>query len=640
MFRWYADSAVCYAYLSDVAPNTGDISLLIANLDCYTSKKVSGPVLEDSRWFRRGWTLQELLAPRKLVFYASDWSEIATREDLCARISQITSIDEYYLMASPTSRRSIDSILDKASIAERMSWASNRETTREEDMAYCLLGLFGINMPLLYGEGRAAFRRLQEEIIRVSDDQTIFAWNYDLSRHGSAQVLGCLAYSPKDFAACGHLVPCHWGNERPAGGGNGGGSSSVYSLTNKGLQITLPMLGKFALLQCQPRDDPTKLVVICLWPWYDNVYDVVREERSMLVDQSACRRWKRKSIYIFTRPNLERALRGHTGCSFFIRNLPKGFHIQRPSGYRPSDAIREVDLFTKWSPLGYKKEVERTLILSQDDSKTAIDTGKEENGARRIRLRLTARKVHHVYENKAVPRMFWVSYRLSFQHSTSDHDDERRSQEEQPRYLGQGEQPEGTEFLLLPDGRILHAEITQQDIFSSRVLLVDLFTSSSGSLKMRSLQLWSKLLSVPRLTVDRFVPAVLQEFCASCFWNLLGLSLRLRYSPYPLVASMVFSMMIIFTSSYAPMVLGRERDQGATLNPDLVRDLPGWATMFIDGITVPEIILRFLSKSTVAWIGWLCIRRGMKAIVALPMPWYQDRDGRQDHSFNRVYLEE
>lgn len=126
-----------------------------------------------------------------------------------------TGIDEAILNGEPLSRRSI---------AQRMSWASKRVTTRKEDMAYCLLGIFDVNMPMLYGEGaQKAFLRLQEEIIKQSDDHTIFAW--PIHRHGQP---GLLADSPAAFQNCQYMRTI---TSRKR--------CSPYSLTNRGLSIKL-----------------------------------------------------------------------------------------------------------------------------------------------------------------------------------------------------------------------------------------------------------------------------------------------------------------------------------------------------------------------------------------------------------------
>ncbi|KAI0518308.1 HET-domain-containing protein [Xylaria bambusicola] len=164
MYAWYRSSAVCYAYLSDVYikdptyDGTGDLR---------------GDSLESfrrSRWFRRGWTLQELLAPRKVRFFSHDWTFIGTKKEMASLLEEITRVDKKYLLYAQDIR--------SASIAQRMAAVADRTTTRPEDIAYCLLGLFNVNMPLLYGEGAMAFVRLQEEIMKVSDDHSIFAWTW------------------------------------------------------------------------------------------------------------------------------------------------------------------------------------------------------------------------------------------------------------------------------------------------------------------------------------------------------------------------------------------------------------------------------------------------------------------------------
>jgi len=119
-----------------------------------------------ARWFTRGWTLQELLAPPFIYFYGSDWRDIGSRNSLLASIVAITGIDAKYFTTGD---------LSKYSVAQKMSWAAGRRTTRIEDPAYSLLGLFGINSPLLYGEGERAFLRLQEEMLRLFSDNSILA---------------------------------------------------------------------------------------------------------------------------------------------------------------------------------------------------------------------------------------------------------------------------------------------------------------------------------------------------------------------------------------------------------------------------------------------------------------------------------
>ncbi|RYC58609.1 hypothetical protein CHU98_g7595 [Xylaria longipes] len=114
-----------------------------------------------SRWFTRGWTLQELIAPRALLFLARDWSVLGNKRNNPALIDVVANITGVPVTV----------LLGKArpgniSVASRLQWASERQTTRAEDIAYCLLGIFDVNMPLLYGEGQRAFVRLQEAILK------------------------------------------------------------------------------------------------------------------------------------------------------------------------------------------------------------------------------------------------------------------------------------------------------------------------------------------------------------------------------------------------------------------------------------------------------------------------------------------
>lgn len=135
MYPWYQKAKVCYAYLADVPTkvDTHDLNSAFAK----------------SRWFRRGWTLQELIGLLNLRFLSRDWIEIGTKLTLKDVLAQITGINVGILTGAKD--------LESASVALRMSWACDRETTRKEDIAYCLMGLFDVNMPMLYGEGEKAF---------------------------------------------------------------------------------------------------------------------------------------------------------------------------------------------------------------------------------------------------------------------------------------------------------------------------------------------------------------------------------------------------------------------------------------------------------------------------------------------------
>ncbi|KAI1738466.1 heterokaryon incompatibility protein-domain-containing protein [Xylaria scruposa] len=195
VFRWFKRAGQCLVYLADV--DTKDSSSFT-----------------HSRWFTRGWTLIELIAPVKVDFYSRDWELIGSRSDLVNKISEITGIDPFVLAGGDVKH---------VKVARRMYWASRRMTTRVEDQAYCLMGLFDVNMPLIYGEGERAFDRLQEEIYKYTNDPSIFAWKKGIDWQGLARdleereerlhlkrgfrALSHFAKSPADFAHCGRMFP-------------------------------------------------------------------------------------------------------------------------------------------------------------------------------------------------------------------------------------------------------------------------------------------------------------------------------------------------------------------------------------------------------------------------------------------------
>ncbi|OQV09282.1 hypothetical protein CLAIMM_13417 [Cladophialophora immunda] len=180
MYRWYQEAALCYVYLCDFGPNSGAYEIYPQDL-------------RGCRWFKRGWTLQELIAPSIVIFLDQMWHEIGTKWTLSNMLTKITRIPESILQGGD---------LGLASVAQRMSWASHRKTTRLEDRAYSLMGIFGVNMPLLYGEGEKAFIRLQEEIMKTTGDCSILAW-YEVSND---RVAGALAPSPDSFDRCTDMV--------------------------------------------------------------------------------------------------------------------------------------------------------------------------------------------------------------------------------------------------------------------------------------------------------------------------------------------------------------------------------------------------------------------------------------------------
>lgn len=200
MFIWYQKASVCYVYLVD---------------------KFEGSPLADCRWFTRGWTLQELIAPRVMTFFNYTWDCIGSKDSLMGQLTTITPIDPEILRH--------DAPISSACIAKRLSWAAGRKTTRVEDIAYCLLGICNVHMPMLYGEGKTAFRRLQEEIIRTTYDLSLLAWTSPVSSDRSEnEYCGFLAESVNHFASCSEMYSV---TDSLLGEGD-------ISVSNKGLRLT------------------------------------------------------------------------------------------------------------------------------------------------------------------------------------------------------------------------------------------------------------------------------------------------------------------------------------------------------------------------------------------------------------------
>ncbi|KIW70282.1 hypothetical protein PV04_02567 [Phialophora macrospora] len=210
MFKWYRNAEVCYVFLSDLEPES---YVELAMKSC--------------RWFKRGWTLQELIAPEYLRFYNRNWEFVGTKSELSSTVCAITGVDQVVLTDC--------TFLPGIPVARRMFWASQRTTTRTEDLTYCLLGIFDVNMPLLYGEGDKAFIRLQEEIIKRSNDLSIF-WSFpstsaaDLHERKYLRDYLCrdlFATAPRDFSKSGDIFPdyLHSGHIRD------------FALTNNGIRF-------------------------------------------------------------------------------------------------------------------------------------------------------------------------------------------------------------------------------------------------------------------------------------------------------------------------------------------------------------------------------------------------------------------
>lgn len=156
MYDYYLGADICYVYLRDVPT---------CSLD---DLRAPDSAFRNSQWHQRGWTLQELIASPLVLLLSSTWEFLGAKADLADLLAEITQV--------PAAVLRFDRPPYAYCVATRMGWAANRKTTRLEDEAYCLMGIFGIFMPPMYGEGRNAFIRLQEEIMRQVDDPTIFAW--------------------------------------------------------------------------------------------------------------------------------------------------------------------------------------------------------------------------------------------------------------------------------------------------------------------------------------------------------------------------------------------------------------------------------------------------------------------------------
>ncbi|RFU75375.1 het domain [Trichoderma arundinaceum] len=334
MFRWYQRAAICYAYLSDVPSDD--------------NPRKQDSKFQTSRWFQRGWTLQELLAPKTLRFYsvasgahpttgagvsstlhdsqssqdarseqrfgqnhgnrqqptavrfdnyvgydvdehgrltsrvkqyqapvsskgtiaandvatadlsvAQQWHYVGTKGSMSTIIAKITGIPRQFLLGIAE--------LHTASVAQRMSWAAQRHTKRKEDLAYCLLGIFDVTMPMIYGEGgEKAFFRLQEQIMKITRDDSILAWglgNNGPSANNTSQAVAgrILAMAPENFANSGHIVRREQSLTFTSSIDMSGGSLRAY------LPLVTTSTGNLiGLLSCGPEDNASQVVGIPL----------------------------------------------------------------------------------------------------------------------------------------------------------------------------------------------------------------------------------------------------------------------------------------------------------------------------------------------------------------------------------------
>nr|OQO30890.1 hypothetical protein B0A51_03173 [Rachicladosporium sp. CCFEE 5018] len=204
MYGIYGGAAICYIYLDDITENLQLTDLMDSNLvflNIMGARKARSQV-ELASASDTALTTQELIAPPDAHFYNQTWKPIARRHDIVSLVSSRTGIDLSVL------QRTADPL--DMSIAKRLSWAASRQATREEDVAYSLLGLLDVDLPLLYGEGSRAFMRLQEELLRTKSDLSTLAWRLSIPQDTSewrfSLVLnksGLFATSPDDFRGCG-----------------------------------------------------------------------------------------------------------------------------------------------------------------------------------------------------------------------------------------------------------------------------------------------------------------------------------------------------------------------------------------------------------------------------------------------------
>ncbi|PMD39409.1 hypothetical protein L207DRAFT_634014 [Hyaloscypha variabilis F] len=317
MFRWYEDSVICYAYLSDVAT-------------------LDGLEHEDSDF-------------NDLVFFDQGWNGSRNKNDILEVISKITGIPEQFISGRER--------FQSACFARKMAWASKRTTTRKEDMAYCLLGIFEVNMPLLYGEGEGAFMRLQEEIVKQTQDQSFLALGLDLPANRD-YFGGVFAPSPADFEGCRYLRSLTDYYLEPS------------QMTNKGLQIRLRVWSNencsdfvYGEIECGDTTDRLIFPLIPLVPcakkslddgdgfWrspnsvairIQNENPYFRQEKSSDYYSRMPTAWKKKLITLYIRRNLN----GIWG--FVSRKIDWLFTIEGLSSLSPDTLLKEVFPPTCW----------------------------------------------------------------------------------------------------------------------------------------------------------------------------------------------------------------------------------------------------------------------------------------------------
>lgn len=235
MFMWYRNAAICIAFLSDVRSGSQD----------------SADAFRQSEWFTRAWTLQELLAPRVVEFFNDHWESIGTRADKIDLIEEATRI--------PSSALQDSDCLWEFNVIHKMLWASGRKASRKEDIAYSLMGIFDVNIPLLYGEGEKAFIRLQEEIIRQANNTLFLWWGIDTPTQR------LLADSPSSFETGIDLYSYD--------------SFQPFSWTNVGLQLETKIfrygIDLYGMILAWEEPDSACVIILRKELFIDNTYHKV-----------------------------------------------------------------------------------------------------------------------------------------------------------------------------------------------------------------------------------------------------------------------------------------------------------------------------------------------------------------------------
>ena len=299
MYRWYRHAKVCYVYLDDIH---------------------GVRAMGQSLWFTRGWTLQELVAPTDVAFYDASWTKLGTKQNLFRQIGDRTKIDTEILLSYN---------IDRSNFVERMAWAVGRTTSRREDIAYCLLGLFDVNMPLLYGEGNKAFLRLQQEILRTTRDYSLLAWGLPEEPQifprstslaplelGTYELSGLLATSPNDFTNPQEIHRI-WSWSKTLNPVAIGGDIEITLLLKKEEDLILAALpfwltshpGHYICLVLHDNEDGSysrsKQLVLAPFDWYEN--DIYMVGPSLQRDNAERGGWSEQRIHVAVPDSKSRA---------------------------------------------------------------------------------------------------------------------------------------------------------------------------------------------------------------------------------------------------------------------------------------------------------------------------------------------